>query len=105
MPAPLTTLPVAARVASMMIVGVLVVACGATPASPTPVSSPTPAIASASPIDDPVAVVNQIIGLIEAGAWTRIADLACAAERESVAEKFDIATSPLTHLTPEPTRP
>ena len=70
-----------------------------TPVPPTLVPTATPVpptlVPTAAPVltDGPVDVVNRMIGFVEAGEYTRVADIACVADRQTVADKFDIAKS------------
>ncbi|MCU0505197.1 MAG: hypothetical protein MUE82_05375 [Chloroflexi bacterium] len=41
---------------------------------------------------DPTATVKELVSLVEAKEFSRIADISCAAEKQTVAEQFDIGT-------------
>ena len=41
---------------------------------------------------DPTATVKEMVSLVEAKQFSKVADIACAAEKAAVAERFDIGT-------------
>lgn len=47
---------------------------------------------------DPTATVKNMVNLVEAKQFTKVADIACAAQKDEVAKRFDLGTTLATAL-------